>query len=196
MKLDISDIDKDKLFFTSDPHFFHKNIIKYCDRPWDNPTDMNEDLIYNWNEIIPKDGIVFMLGDFAMGANKRQIEKVLGQLNGKKHLIIGNHDRDVLKGYVKTMWESVNDLVKITVTDDEVDNGHQPIILCHYPMITWDGAHRGSWQLFGHVHGGLSNKGVIKHGPSQMDVGVDSHEYYPISYEDVKVQITKQNLKK
>ncbi len=86
--------------------------------------------------------------------------------------------------------------MEIEVEDDEITYGKQQIIMCHYPMICWNGSHRGSFQLFGHVHGGLSNKGVINHKPTQLDVGVDSHDFTPISYQQVKEIITKQCLNK
>ena len=63
-------------------------------------------------------------------------------------------------------------------------------------MITWNASHRGSWQLFGHVHGGLNNKGQIKHSPQSLDVGVDCHNFTPLSYQQVKDLITKQCLSK
>ena len=194
MKINISNIDKKRLFFTSDPHYYHTNIIKYCNRPFNNAIEMNAHLINKWNKVVPKNGIVFMLGDFAMGANSKQLDDIMGQLNGEKHNIIGNHDRTVLKGYIGSLWKTKNDLVKITVTDNDLKKKYQPIVLCHYPMITWDGSHRGSWQLFGHVHGGLD--GSDKLSPNQLDVGVDSHNFTPISYEEVKKIIIKQNLKK
>lgn len=197
MKIDVKEIDKDKIFFTSDPHFYHTNIIKYCERPFDIVEDMNNELLEKWNDTIGEDDTIFMLGDFSMKANAKQIAGIIGKLKGRKHLILGNHDRSILtNGFIGSQWKSINDITKITVVDDEVDGGYQPIIMCHYPMITWDGSHRGSWQLFGHVHGGLSNKGIIKHSPNQLDVGVDCHDFYPISYEEVKILITKQNLNK
>ena len=195
MKIDVKNIDKDRIFFTSDPHFYHKNIIKYCDRPFDSEYKMNDTLLEKWNDTITDDDIIFMLGDFSMKANAKQIAGIIGKLRGEKHLIIGNHDRNILtNGFIGSQWKSVGDITKITVVDDEVSGGYQPIVMCHYPMLTWDGSHRGSWQLFGHVHGTLD--GSNKLSPNQMDVGVDSHNFSPISYEEVKIQITKQNLKR
>ena len=189
--------NKDKLFFTADLHLFHENIIKYCNRPFKHCGEMHEVLITNWNKVVPKDGIVFILGDVSLGARPKALNDLLYRLNGTKYLIIGNHEKDALrKEYIREHWEGIYDIAEIYVKDEEITYNEQHIVMCHYPMITWNASHRGSWQLFGHVHGGLSNKGEIKHSPFQMDVGVDVHNFSPISYEEVKQYITKQALKK
>jgi len=193
MKIDITTIDNEKIFFTSDPHFFHSNIIKYCERPFPSATEMNRVLIKNWNTTVPKDGHIFMLGDFSMNVRTDGIKWVMEQLNGTKYMVIGNHDRkNVTKGHIGGMWTHIEDIIELSVADEEISGGYQKLVLCHYPMLTWNGSHRGSWQLFGHVHGALD--GSDKLSPNQLDVGVDSHKFTPISYEEVKVLITKQNL--
>ena len=84
-------VSEDNLFFTSDTHFFHKNIIQFCQRPFNDINDMQEKLISNWNNTVPKDGIVFFLGDFAFG-NSTEWIKIIKQLNGYIYFILGNHD--------------------------------------------------------------------------------------------------------
>jgi calcineurin-like phosphoesterase family protein len=195
MKIKNVIFEKEKLFFTSDDHLFHKNIITYCDRPFVDVDEMNSNLIKNWNSVVPKDGKVFNLGDVSLTANPKELYDVLQQLNGEIHLVVGNHEHDALgKPFIRERWASINDVAEIFVDDEEITYGKQHIVMCHYPMIVWNGSHRGSWQLFGHVHGGLSNKGVIKHPVTSLDVGVDSHNYTPWSYQEVKEQITKQAL--
>jgi len=189
------DFNKDKLFFTSDTHFFHKNIIKYCNRPFEDVYEMNKTLVDNWNKVVPEDGVVFHLGDVSLTATPKILNDLLHSLNGTKYLIIGNHEKDALgKEYIREHWNGIYDIAEIFVPDEEISYKKQHIVMCHYPMIAWNAGHRNSWQLFGHVHGGLSNKGKINHHPAQMDVGVDCHNYYPISYQQVKEQITKQFL--
>lgn len=197
MRIKDIQFDKDKLFFTSDTHFFHSNIIKYCNRPFENAYEMNQAIIKNWNEVVPKDGVVFHLGDVSLTATPKNLNDLLHKLNGTKYLIIGNHEKDALgKEYIRQHWAGVYDIAEIFISDEEITYKEQHIVMCHYPMITWNAGHKGSWQLFGHVHGGLSNKGEIKHSPSQLDVGVDCHDFKPISYQQVKEIITKQHLKK
>lgn len=197
MKIQDKNFNKDKIFFTSDTHFYHNNIIKYCDRPFSNVSEMNQKLIENWNSVVPKDGVVFHLGDVSLTAKEGNLHDTLSKLNGTKYLIVGNHEQNVLESdLIMKHFKEVVDVAEITIKDEEVTYGKQQIVMCHYPMIVWNGSHRGTWQLFGHVHGGLSNKGVIQHPVTAMDVGTDCHNYTPVSYQQVKEQITKQSLNK
>lgn len=185
----------DKIYFTSDPHFWHKNIIKYCDRPFDSVDDMNETLIENWNRVVGEDDLIFCLGDFSLGRETDTLD-VLQRLNGHKVLIKGNHEKSVMKkDYTRNEFNGgIYDLLEIKVNDDEVSDGFQDIVLCHYTMMTFNKSHRGAWQLFGHVHGNLD--GDPRLSPNQFDVGVDSHNFTPIGYQEVKEIITKNNLEK
>ena len=88
-------------FFTSDTHFNHANIIRFCNRPFKDVTQMNETLIANWNSVIDKDDTVFHLGDFCLGG-AAEWTQVLNRLNGKIYLIMGNHD---LKNIRQGFWQ-------------------------------------------------------------------------------------------
>ena len=186
-------LNKDSVWFISDPHFGHNNIIKYCNRPFDSVELMDETLIQHWNDNIKNGDIVFCLGDFSLTSNPKTIQ-ILERLNGNKVLIRGNHEKSVLGTEKSRSFFNggIYDLLDIRVIDDEVTDGFQDLILCHYPMLTWDKSHRGSWQLFGHVHGTLD--GNNKLSPNQLDVGVDSHNFSPINYDRVKEIITINNL--
>jgi calcineurin-like phosphoesterase family protein len=188
-------LPKDRLFFTSDTHFGHKNIIKYTDRPFNNVKEMDEILINRWNEKVGENDLVFHLGDFALG-KEADCQRILERLNGHKVLIKGNHEKCVMsKSYNRELFDGgIYELLEIKINDEEVSNEFQDITLCHYTMKTWNKSHRGSWQLFGHVHGALDNDPSLS--PNQIDVGVDSHNFYPISYQEVKEIITKNNLSK
>ena len=83
--------DGAKVYFTSDTHFNHANIIGFCNRPFKNVEEMNETLITNWNRVVGVDDIVFHLGDFCLGGSA-EWTNVLNRLNGKIYLIVGNHD--------------------------------------------------------------------------------------------------------
>jgi len=179
------------LYFTSDTHFFHKNVIKYCDRRGDkNPFDrfesaqeMNEHMVEVWNKKVPKDAVVFHLGDFSVGCkDKKALSELIHSLNGRIYLAKGNHESDVTKNpHIASLFEDIRDRYEIYVDDDEISYGKQHIVMSHYPMLAWNASHRGSWQLFGHVHGGMSNKGRLSPTqPSQLDVGVDVWGYKPL----------------
>ena len=162
-----------KIYFTSDTHFGHNRIIDLCKRPFASVHEMDAVLIEKWNETVAPNDIVYHLGDFAC-RNERPEEFYRAQLNGAIHLIAGNHDDEILNNS-RDLFASISDIKSITIQD-------QKIILCHYPMREWSQAWRGSWHLFGHVHGHLDDDPI---GPS-LDVGVDSHNFTPISFEDVK----------
>lgn len=161
-----------KLFFTSDTHFGHSNIIKYCNRPFSDITSMREELILRWNAKVPHDATVFHLGDFSF-LPRDEVAEILNRLNGQVILVAGNHDDH--KAF--HLFEEVHEMLRIQVVDTK-----RPITLCHYPMLVWDKAHHGAWMLHGHCHG------TRKFGFGKiLDVGVDCHpRYEPFSYEEVE----------
>ena len=99
--------DGNKVFFTSDTHFYHANIINFCKRPFANVETMNEALIENWNAVVGANDIVFHLGDFCFGGSA-EWTNILNRLNGRIYLIVGNHDlKNLRKGYYKRFEEVV-----------------------------------------------------------------------------------------
>jgi calcineurin-like phosphoesterase family protein/2'-5' RNA ligase len=90
------DMSNDKIHFFSDTHFDHKNIIKYCNRPFNSTQDMNQTLVENWCDVVSNNDIVFFLGDMSYGCDRRQIDYWLGKLDGKISYIRGNHDTDII----------------------------------------------------------------------------------------------------
>lgn len=161
------------IYFSSDHHFFHNNVLQYCGRPFSSVEEMNEKLIENYNKIVTSKDQVYFLGDFSFG-NKEETNKIIRRLNGNKFLILGNHDKQNYKefGWIKNYYELY------------VDN--QCIVLNHYAQRTWNKAYHGSWHLFGHSHGKLEPFG------KSVDVGVDSDwitnykEYRPFSFDEIK----------
>jgi len=191
---------QEKLFFTSDSHFNHAKMIlpTYCDRPFKDAEDMNSELIRRWNKKVPKDGIVFHLGDFAWGSTTGA-QKLLESLNGTIHLVIGNHDKTVLKKqYTRDLFESIQHYVKIRIGDKDAigGKGYQEIVLMHYPILAWDKIRHGAWHLFGHEHGNFKHHTSHGHESHQacIDVGVDNEytDFAPLSYHEVKDIITKK----
>lgn len=177
-----------RLFVTSDTHWGHNNIITYSNRPFESVHEMNTALTDNWNSMVRPQDNVYHLGDFAF-QDKEVAIQTLKRLNGKKHLILGNHDKVITKNREEflgtNLFHSIQDYLCISF------NG-QDIVLFHYPLRTWDKAHRGSWSLFGHVHNKLAPY------RKSVDVGVDSTwitgvaEYRPFSFEEIKVFMDKQ----
>ena len=156
------------IFVWSDTHFNHKGIITYCKRPYANIDEMNAALIDMWNHVVGPTDDVYHLGDFAFRGGW-PLKEIYCQLNGNKHLIRGNHDYQNDK-VLKLPWKSQHDLLKLR-------HEEKRYVLCHYPLETWEGAHRGYLHLHGHSHGTLKRV-----APHRFDVGADVWEY-PVSLE-------------
>ena len=155
MKINYTEEEAKHLFFTSDTHFGHENIIKFCNRPFTNAKEMNETLINNWNRVIGPDDTIFHLGDFAFGGSYLW-NNMLDRLNGHIYLIIGNHDRKNLRqGYVQK-FDGIYPQLQINIDG-------RSVYLNHYPFLCYGGSYRGDkdavWQLFGHVHSGPFSTG-------------------------------------
>ena len=166
-------------YYTSDLHLCHTNIIKYENRPFSSADEMNNYIIYKWNnKVKPKDE-VYILGDFAF-CDGITANALLKQLNGKKYLITGNHDSFLQdKNFDRSLFEWIRDYAKIK------DNGEK-LILFHYPIAVWDCQHHGSIHLYGHVH---SN--TAEHHPllfkldNAYNVGVDVQDYEPKTLDEI-----------
>ena len=174
-------------FFTSDLHFGHKNIIKYCDRPFGNTTEMNEAIVTNWNSVVKPEDIVYILGDISF-ASVQETTKLLSQLNGILYLIRGNHDTNkYITSYVN-FFEDIDNLKEVKIIEPQ--SGEKlHFTLCHYPMTAWNKSHRGSFHLYGHVHGTYDAPNL------SMDVGIDTHpEFRPYSLDEILTKLYKKTF--
>ncbi|SFS13615.1 metallophosphoesterase family protein [Sphingomonas jatrophae] len=154
------------LFFTADTHFGDHRTINIHKRPFANAAAMDAVLVERWNAAVGPDDEIWHLGDVARRA--ADVPGLLARLNGRKHLVRGNNDPD---GTVAAEgWASVQDYA-------ELDIGDRKLALCHYPFRSWNGQARGALNLHGHSHGRL------KPLPRQIDVGVDGHDFAPVSIE-------------
>ena len=160
------------VFFTSDTHFGHASVIRNCERPFATIEEMDAALIARWNAVVGERDTVYHLGDFCF-RNDREAPWYLDRLNGRVHLLEGNHDGDTIKHHA-ARFASVSVIEEITV-------GGQMIVLCHYPMREWNGCYRGAWHFHGHVHGRLNHEPL---GHS-VDVGADSGGFRPWSFQEI-----------
>jgi calcineurin-like phosphoesterase family protein len=180
-------LSEDKLFFTSDPHYGHENILKYCHRPFSSIEEHDEELIRLWNETVPEDGIVFILGDIGF-CSETYLKTILNRLHGKIYWIIGNHDWRRITPGIMNRFECITQQMVITV-----DN--KLVYLNHFPFLCYPDSDRHPvYQFFGHVHSGpLSGSSDISKlvhlNKRQYDVGVDNNEYKPISFQDIMKKI-------
>lgn len=188
------------IFFTSDLHFGHRNILEFCKRPFNSVEEMDEALIENWNSVVKHNDFVFNLGDFAFAPNWRWVE-LLGRLNGRHILILGNHDLGRWPG------DKVMDLFYRVEQQMILNIDGRSVILNHYPFLCYGGTYRpygtAVWQLHGHVHSsphdterrGKDNERLDLRSPYQYDVGVDNNNFTPVSWERIKGIIEYQVAK-
>jgi len=166
-----------KVFVTSDIHFSHLKILEYCSKTRGDFRDvnhMNEVIVQRWNETVGVDDHTFILGDVSMG-DVSHAPGYIQRLNGTKTLILGNHDRSLMKiDGIRDLFHGVYDYLVYSHSKQE------HFVMFHYPISSWDGKSRGSFHIFGHLHGAPSGiKGRA------MDVGMDCNELRPFSLDAV-----------
>ena len=132
------------IWFISDLHFNHRNIIWRSNRPFKNVEEMDKQLIKNWNRVVKPTDEIWYLGDFAWQISPARLKEIMEQLNGHKHLILGNHDKEKMMKHAN-LWESVDYYKELKIDDFKV-------VLMHYPLYEWNGCFNGAVHLYGHVH--------------------------------------------
>lgn len=199
MKLNI-DLTQGKnpknVFFTSDFHLFHHNVLKFDKRPFTDIHEMHKVLEANWNEVVGPDDIVIYLGDlsFARKGDTDFVEGMLMCLNGTIHFVIGNHD-DYKEISKNKRFESIQDYLEVRITHyatkgvgSEMLVKVETLFCCmHYPIYEWNKKHHGSYMIHGHSHGNLHHgeDANFYNNRRVIDVGCMLTDYKPISYLDV-----------
>lgn len=175
------------IFFSSDQHFWHRNVIDFCQRPFASIENMNEGLIVRWNARVSKEDTAYVLGDFGF-CGSTELKRIVPLLNGQKHLVMGNHDWK----YKATRWlefgfESACESAAIKA---QVPGG--VLLLSHFPYAG-SGDHmeqerytdkrlhdNGHFLLHGHVHCAWKRK------KNMVNVGVDVWDYAPVSLTEIE----------
>ena len=167
-------------YFTADLHLGHEGIIRFCNRPFTSVSEMDEVLIRNWNSRITDRDDVYILGDL-MHKSKKKPENVLGELKGRKHLIIGNHD-----GWLKDI-DAGKYLVEVEKMIELKMNGME-LTLCHYPLLSWPHMHQGGYCIFGHIHNNREESAwpFIRENPFLLNAGVDVNWYSPVLFSELQ----------
>ena len=191
-------------WFTSDTHWNHKNVIKYCNRPFKQVCnvcdgtkedcaecngdgffplveEMNEKLIENWNKVVKPNDQVYHLGDLIFASKKAHVTELFKRLNGHIHWIYGNHDKS-FRNAPGAAWQGDYKEVKIN---------KQKFILSHYPFMSWNGQHNGTVMLHGHCHGNLKHNGT----DLLIDVGTDCWNYTPAHVDEIMAEVEKIKAK-
>ena len=164
-------------FVVSDTHFGHSNIIKYCGRPFKNVDEMNQTMVTNWNAVVTQRDTVIHVGDLGWHG----VHYWAKQLNGRKVLVLGNHDGK-LSAETKKLFAHVTPMLEAKIEG-------QTVVFCHYPMMAWSKSHHGSLHLHGHSHGG----GEELMSYLRWDVSVDVWNFTPVPWDII---MDKYNYKK
>jgi len=176
------------VFVVSDTHFGHAGVCRFTRedgeklRPWDNPDEMDEEMVKRWNETVRPNDKVYHLGDVVIN---RKALKTLGRLNGDKVLIKGNHDIFKLEEYTQYFRD---------IRGSHVMNG---CIFTHVPVHP-DQLYRFGCNVHGHLHSNRvkMDDGFTKHGkkidPRYFSVCVEQIDFRPILLEEVFKRIKEQ----
>lgn len=173
-----------KIFYTSDLHLGHKNILEYEHRPFKDVDDMTEEIIKKWNNKIGKHDFVYILGDFALKnqyMNKAKILECFKRLNGIKILVKGNHDNYLTEEFVEDLHYDDNNTSIDNDSIIEILDKKRIVILCHYPIEEWDGKFHNSYHVHGHIH----SRDIIKHIPNRFNCGMDVRNFEPVTLDEM-----------
>ncbi len=175
------------IYFTSDHHFGHENIIKHCKRPFSSVTEMDDHMVEAWNSVVGKRDTVYHLGDIShKRCDPEYAEDLVCRLNGSICLIIGNHEVDHDPDLDSRCDLEERMLIPACWFSEVVEGYYyireegQLITMSHYAQETWHDMSKGTWHLHGHSHGKLKKK------PRRLDVGVDSHNFKPWSLTEIQ----------
>jgi len=171
-------------FFTADLHFGHTEIIKFCDRPFENISEMNKALVSNWNSRVKNGDHVYIVGDLYYGGrNAAGIDEAIStvkKLNGILHLISGNHDLPYLNNTdYHYLFADVDKMRYLNLEGEH-------IVLCHYPIAEWSGFFRGSWHIYGHIHNAKNAAYLhMRNLEKALNAGVDICGFMPVTFSEL-----------
>lgn len=168
-------------YFTADQHFNHANIISLCNRPWATKREMNEALIQLWNSRVASQDRVFVLGDFALATSK-EIAELASALNGRKILIMGNHDNHRVETYLKCGFSEVCPFGTPVVYENMFVLSHAPIYSLENDKI---------YNIHGHLH---DNENQNFYAPNNLCVSVEVTNYTPVTINEVWLKISTKAI--
>lgn len=174
-----------KIHFTSDTHFGHRNQAER--RGFASVEAMDDELVKRWNARVAPNDTVYHLGDLSF-YDAAGTFNILRRINGQIKLVPGNHDSDKLLIRLVQMSPKIEvkpQLLDIKISNPLPDgtNTVDRMVLCHFPMLTWNRSHYGTMHLHGHSHGSCRYPAP---NMRMLDVGVDVHELAPVSLQAVR----------
>ena len=166
------------IYFGADWHLYHKKVLQFTNRPFDDIDIMKECFLYEWRSKVAKEDIVYLLGDVTF--SNKAIEDLEG-LPGYKVLIKGNHDPNKFS-FRSNIWDETADYAEIKV-------GDQHLVLMHFPIESWHRMGYGAIHLHGHTHNNISHE--ISKKRNRIDVGYD-HTNQALSTLDELLELQRQ----
>jgi calcineurin-like phosphoesterase family protein len=167
-------------YLIADTHFNHRLMIERQLRPFASVEEMNETLVERWNAVVRTIDEVYVIGDFSLG-DPVGASILFGRLNGRKSLIAGNHDSTQVKNFP---WERVDWLRQIS-------HNHKRIIMCHFPIESWNGRSQGYLHAHGHIHAS-----PFRQVPNRFNLSAEVLDYRPISLDDLLARaVPREELK-
>mgnify|MGYP001032946134 CR=1 FL=1 len=178
-------------YYISDLHIGHTNALAFDARPFKTIEENDETIKNNWNSVVGLDDDVYLLGDISWYGSTKTLE-YYSQLNGRIHLIKGNHD---MEHPPQNLFKGVYDQLMIIVEGDK-EIPEQKVFMHHFPFITWPEQSRGCWMLYGHTHqnDAVNTNWLNKLSSGQLNIGMDNNNYCPFSFQEVKERITKNYI--
>lgn len=163
-----------RYLYISDLHLYHKNILSLCNRPFKDLDEMHEAILSNWNKKVRNDDTVIIGGDVGFPRNNEEVKLIteyLKKINGKKILVVGNHDHKLLKNSeFGKCFESVHNYLEVN------DNGKR-VVIFHYPIEEWNHFFRDAIHLYGHVH---NNDKGLKKIKNRFNMCADVNDFTPM----------------
>lgn len=187
-----------KIFFTSDLHFGHDNIIQYCNRPFSNSLEMTEHIIANWNSVVSAEDLVYVVGDVFLHRSHSDCLEIMNRLNGTKILIRGNHDRNSIIHYQNIGFSAVLEFAILKIAKKHVHISHYPFRPSLFTRLFgkfWNRKSKdaksryqidnGQWLIHGHTHSKVRQNGRA------INVGLEANKYKPISMSEIESIISR-----
>ncbi len=162
------------IYYVADTHFGDGRIIGLCHRPFSSVEDMTEKIVERWNSVVDDSDHVYVIGDFACGG-VNNLGEIADSLNGHIHLIPGNHDEEWIHR------ADVPPSIDIMDTIETIMDGGTEVVLCHYPLCSYEGSLRAAVHVYGHVHNNESepNYCLLKYLKNSYNAGVDVNGFIP-----------------
>lgn len=179
-----------EIFFCSDTHFCHNQPFLYEPRGFSSIEEMNEQIIENWNKIVPKNGITYLLGDTMLNDNEKGIE-CFKQLNGQIFLIFGNHESEARRNL---LFSECRDKMLGGWYAYQIKYSKMTIYMSHYPTLTanYDDKHFSQHVLALHGHTHQQTNFLSPSNPFMYHVGVDSHNCTPVHIDEIITEIRQR----